>query len=642
MGEGLHGRALMQSGSLQIYSAVYSGIDVYEMEVNRIAVMRRRNDSWLNATQILKVAGIEKPKRTRILEKDIFIGEHEKVQGGYGKYQGTWIKFERGLEFCGQYGVEELLRPLLSYDMGQDGAIAGRGGIDTPTKEQAMAARQKRLYAAGAENRTSGQPGTFENISSTASRPVAAISKVRVDSPAPPIHNGTSAHPASLGRESSQQHTDSQDSAFPGGPGESIHSFAIESSFSMKELDSAYATRSRPQYSHMGSNLEPQRKRMRPSPSVTGSQQPANEASLQKTQGKQTRSTGIREVGSLGVGRSSQHTAYSVPLPHKIDHQNRSRTPDVEARDPHINDAVAFLDGGGVGQSPNSVSTMSKGPAQEREVQPGDQVSIGLSPVLTSTNHHQNQSHEAEEGDWPAASHSTNIRVDDRVCEVVADAASDSGDWLESSLRATALLGDRVALTGPTPRPATTTHVQAQTHGAGEASNEDEATHFSIIPESETGCRITAEVALDSVRRSQSAITSIQLSIAHFQEPLSALQQELKHIQQELVQRRSENEALRRDKAGLFARIGTLEAEQNAISARNQFLERQNGDVEARQIQFSLQNQELSSENERLKAKSGKLDRKLRSIRRLTAEIPQIDGTNNLATEDESDVNLAD
>jgi hypothetical protein len=92
----------------------------------------------------------------------------------------------------------------------------------------------------------------------------------------------------------------------------------------------------------------------------------------------------------------------------------------------------------------------------------------------------------------------------------------------------------------------------------------------------------------------------------------------------------------------LFARIGTLEAEQNAISARNQFLERQNGDVEARQIQFSLQNQELSSENERLKAKSGKLDRKLRSIRRLTAEIPQIDGTNNLATEDESDVNLAD
>ncbi|KAH8585819.1 hypothetical protein B0O99DRAFT_696111 [Bisporella sp. PMI_857] len=525
--------------------------------------------------------------------------------------------------------------------MGQNGAIAGRGGIDTPTKEQAMEARRKRLCTAGAENWTSGQPGTFENISSTASHPVAAISEVRVDSPAPSIRNGTSTYPANLGRESSQQHTDSQDSAFRGGPRESIHSFATESSFSMKEPDSAYVTRSGPQYSHMGSSLEPQRKRMRPSPSVTGFQQPANEAPLRKTRGKQTRSTGIHEVGSRGDGRSSRHTTHSVSLPRKIDHQDRSRTPDVEARDPYINEAVAFLDGGGAGQSPNSGSIVSKGPAQEREVQPGDQVSIGLSPVLRSTNHHQNQSHEAEAGDGPAASHSTNICVDDRVCEVVADAASDSEDWFESSLKATALLGDRVALTGPAPRPATTTHVQAQTHGAGDASNEDEASHLLNIPESETGCRITAEVALDSVRRSQSAITSIQLSIAHFQEPLNALQQELKHIQQELVQRRSENEALRRDKAGLFARIGTLEAEQNAMSARNQFLEKQNGDVEARQIQFSLQNQELSSENERLKAKSGKLDRKLRSIRRLTAEIPLVE-TNSPATEDESDVNLVD
>src|SRR5712691_11953079 len=53
-----------------------------------VAVMRRRSDSWLNATQILKVAGFEKPQRTRVLEREIQKGEHEKVQGGYGKYQG--------------------------------------------------------------------------------------------------------------------------------------------------------------------------------------------------------------------------------------------------------------------------------------------------------------------------------------------------------------------------------------------------------------------------------------------------------------------------------------------------------------------------------------------------------------------------
>lgn len=56
-----------------------------------IAVMRRRSDSWLNATQILKVAGFDKPQRTRILEREVQKGEHEKVQGGYGKYQGTFV-----------------------------------------------------------------------------------------------------------------------------------------------------------------------------------------------------------------------------------------------------------------------------------------------------------------------------------------------------------------------------------------------------------------------------------------------------------------------------------------------------------------------------------------------------------------------
>jgi len=73
-----------------VAQAIYSGVPVYEMTVNNVAVMRRRDDSWLNATQILKVAGVEKGKRTKVLEKEILSGKHEKVQGGYGKYQGTW------------------------------------------------------------------------------------------------------------------------------------------------------------------------------------------------------------------------------------------------------------------------------------------------------------------------------------------------------------------------------------------------------------------------------------------------------------------------------------------------------------------------------------------------------------------------
>lgn len=50
--------------------------------------MRRRHDDWINATHILKAAGFDKPARTRILEREVQKDVHEKIQGGYGKYQG--------------------------------------------------------------------------------------------------------------------------------------------------------------------------------------------------------------------------------------------------------------------------------------------------------------------------------------------------------------------------------------------------------------------------------------------------------------------------------------------------------------------------------------------------------------------------
>lgn len=233
--------------------ASYSGVDVYEMEVNNVAVMRRRNDSWLNATQVLKVAGVDKGKRTKILEKEIQTGEHEKVQGGYGKYQGTWIKFERGVEVCRQYGVEELLRPLLTYDMGQDGGVAGRGDFNTPTKEQAMAAQRKRMYNSGADGRPNGMSGTFfKNISSTASHAVAAISKARFDSPGPRSRNGPTRAP-SFSRQASMQNGDEF-------PGNSQQSYTSDYG---QQVDSAYSTQ---QAAAMAAGMpehEPPRKRQR-------------------------------------------------------------------------------------------------------------------------------------------------------------------------------------------------------------------------------------------------------------------------------------------------------------------------------------------------------------------------------------------
>jgi hypothetical protein len=98
---------VQQPQPVKIYNAVYSSVQVsayltllitshyafrqvYECMVRGIAVMRRRADSYVNATQILKVAGVDKGRRTKILEKEILPGKHEIVQGGYGKYQGTW------------------------------------------------------------------------------------------------------------------------------------------------------------------------------------------------------------------------------------------------------------------------------------------------------------------------------------------------------------------------------------------------------------------------------------------------------------------------------------------------------------------------------------------------------------------------
>lgn len=67
---------------------------MYEFKIDGDSVMRRRGDDWVNATHILKAAGFDKPARTRILEREVQKGVHEKVQGGYGKYQG--MDFEDG------------------------------------------------------------------------------------------------------------------------------------------------------------------------------------------------------------------------------------------------------------------------------------------------------------------------------------------------------------------------------------------------------------------------------------------------------------------------------------------------------------------------------------------------------------------
>jgi regulatory protein SWI6 len=146
-------RVVGQPPPVKIYNAVYSSVQVYECMVRGIAVMRRRGDSYVNATQILKVAGVDKGRRTKILEKEILPGKHEIVQGGYGKYQGTWIPLERGRDIATQYGVAPLLSPLFDFTPNNNslGSLPGvHPGISTSPRPLSASSSFSSIGATGA------------------------------------------------------------------------------------------------------------------------------------------------------------------------------------------------------------------------------------------------------------------------------------------------------------------------------------------------------------------------------------------------------------------------------------------------------------------------------------------------------------
>lgn len=106
-----------------VYAAKYSNVPVWVSKLKNVDVMRRQVDGWVNATHLLKVADFDKPRRTRILERDVQTGQHEKVQGGYGKYQGTWIPLDRARSLSEQVGILDIVNDLLEFSS-QDGVVA--------------------------------------------------------------------------------------------------------------------------------------------------------------------------------------------------------------------------------------------------------------------------------------------------------------------------------------------------------------------------------------------------------------------------------------------------------------------------------------------------------------------------------------
>ena len=139
-----------------IYSATYSNVPVYEFNVAGNHVMRRRADDWINATHILKVADYDKPARTRILEREVQKGVHEKVQGGYGKYQGTWIPLPDGRMLAERNGVLEKMRPIFDFVPG-DRSPPPAPKHATAASSRAKPARQSAAAAAAAAAARNGK-----------------------------------------------------------------------------------------------------------------------------------------------------------------------------------------------------------------------------------------------------------------------------------------------------------------------------------------------------------------------------------------------------------------------------------------------------------------------------------------------------
>lgn len=99
--------------------ARYAETDVYECYIRGFesrTVMRRTADDWINITQVFKLASFSKTKRTKVLDKESKEIQHEKVQGGYGRFQGTWIPLESAKDLVIKYAIEDaVVNSILNF-----------------------------------------------------------------------------------------------------------------------------------------------------------------------------------------------------------------------------------------------------------------------------------------------------------------------------------------------------------------------------------------------------------------------------------------------------------------------------------------------------------------------------------------------
>lgn len=98
--------------SLFVESKSYSGRSVLQVSWKQVSLMKRKQDSLVNASQILKAAKLKKNKRKEILKKLMKQVPFEKIEEGFFEYQGVWIPQEAAKRLGDAWGLSHVLAPL--------------------------------------------------------------------------------------------------------------------------------------------------------------------------------------------------------------------------------------------------------------------------------------------------------------------------------------------------------------------------------------------------------------------------------------------------------------------------------------------------------------------------------------------------
>ncbi|KAI3403865.2 SWI4 [Candida oxycetoniae] len=178
--------------------------DVYECDMNESPIMRRCKDDWVNATQILKCCNFPKAKRTKILEKGVQQGLHEKVQGGFGRFQGTWIPLEDARRLAATYGVTKELAPVLFLDFNDPDLVIPMKQ-KPPPKDSSDVVKRKYTKKAKQPGETPRRYKTGKKAAIQAAEEAAAAAAAASTAPPAPIVVTAAAAAAAAAAQQQQQ-----------------------------------------------------------------------------------------------------------------------------------------------------------------------------------------------------------------------------------------------------------------------------------------------------------------------------------------------------------------------------------------------------------------------------------------------------